>query len=227
MAVAYDSSNSGETSFSLTSTISLTVPSLSNAALVACHGTREANDITGVTYNSDALAVGKLQENDNVCGAYIWYMVNPDVGTANLVSTADEFNLWDVWVGVFSGVDQSTPIANTGGTNTFSDAPSTTISTGVASGDMAVDCGHTQNSRTWTVDGSQTERYNHDHTNASQGNTVVSTELLSGTSITMSWGLSSGDNWAQAVVVLKAAAAATPISLVFNSRRRSNTLLRR
>lgn len=211
MAVAYDSGAGGQSSFNNTFTLAYTMPSVTDGALCASFGTREANDITGVTYNGDALSIGKIQENDGVCGVYMWYMVNPDAGSFNLVGSADEFNLWDAWVNGMSGVDQSTPIAGTGGTNTFSNAPSTTVSTGIASGDLAIDVVHTQNTRTVTVDGSQTQVYNHDHTDANQGMTAVSYEAVTGSSIVMSWSLSSNDNWAHAVTVFKASGGAATV----------------
>src|SRR5688572_30457400 len=110
MAVGYDSSGFAQSSFNNTFTLSFAMPTLTDSALVAGWGTREANDITSSTYNGDALTLGKLQENDGVCTAVLWYMVAPDVGTANLVGNADEFNLWDGGAVALSGVDQSTPV---------------------------------------------------------------------------------------------------------------------
>ena len=110
------------TSTSSPATISHTTGSGSNRFLVVCVNTYHSSDpdITGITYNSVPLTQainnplsGTTEDMD------IWYLVAPSTGTNN-ISISGTFEEVASVVSTWTGVDQSTPIGETGlddGTN--------------------------------------------------------------------------------------------------------------
>ncbi len=139
MAIAYVQTTAGNTTTSGSSlTFAVTIPSGTDQVLVVatgveCSSGQQANmPITGVTFNGDALTkIRHDAESNNRNRGELWYMVNPDVATGNVVITATGSN-----VGIsggallYSGVDQSTPIDANSGTTVGASASniSTTIS---------------------------------------------------------------------------------------------------
>jgi hypothetical protein len=96
--------------------------------------------ITSVTYNGDSLTEAWDVDDANWTRNEGWYMVAPDVGTANIVVDIDNsFNCFQQAIGAttFTGVNQVTPI-DTPNTNSSSanNTPSVTISSAV--GDVVI-----------------------------------------------------------------------------------------
>jgi len=88
MAIAYDSSAKGTTT-----TSSLTFAhtcSGTNRILFVAARFYQTDKITGITYNGTAMTfINKRQDNaGNNCYIYLYYLLNPDTGTNNVVVSA-------------------------------------------------------------------------------------------------------------------------------------------
>ncbi len=96
-------------------TISYTVPAGSNQLLVvgiSLASGDAAKKISNVTYNGIALTrLIEVQSSGGDPRADIWYMVNPQQGTYNIVVTSADANKRRTGVVSFNGVNQSTPIS--------------------------------------------------------------------------------------------------------------------
>lgn len=190
MAIAIDAVSSGKTAAgaSATLTISHTVSGSNRAIIVGV----SANLATaGVTYNGVAMTQAVAQSSGGPRGA-IFYLVNPDTGTHDIVITISSAGRI-VGGGIsFTGVDISSPIGTTNSATGTSTTPSVAL-TNVPASAFVVDTGGAGN-RTWTVDASQVERWNliEDSNNVTG---VGSTEAGAGGTNTMSWTLGSSGEW--------------------------------
>jgi len=124
-------------------TWSHTVPSgFSNTILIVGTNAQDSNHanfpITGVTFNSVALTKVRSDEAAGNNRTELWYLVNPNVTTADIVVTATgTLGELQGFALTFCNVDQASPIdANNGGSGT-SGSPSVTLTT-VANGAWSV-----------------------------------------------------------------------------------------
>lgn len=92
-AIAFDATSQGSAA-SATVTISHTIGSGSNRALVvACYGNNQNQSATGVTYPKGGSATAMTSAGTTAGGSptsgdtNMWYMLNPDTGTGNIVAT--------------------------------------------------------------------------------------------------------------------------------------------
>lgn len=141
MAIAVDNTSSGRALAGTECSWSHTIGSSgANAVLYVGGGSTAgvAAAITGVTYNGDALTQFDDESGTNTRGS-VWRLMNPDVGTANVVVTYAAFQ--DEMGGCsvsLTGVDDAdpddTPVASNG--NSATD-PSNNVSS--ASGDLVLD----------------------------------------------------------------------------------------
>lgn len=97
-------------------------------------------DVTGVTYNSDALTFFGKAEHANFCQSEIWYRVAPDVATGDVVVTLSSASECGFGVLAYNGVSQSSPWRSAAAINSGSSATNSTVTpTGVVTGDVLVD----------------------------------------------------------------------------------------
>ena len=92
-------------------TISVTVGEGSNRALFFLEYIEDGSYSTSVEFNGVPLSlVFQRKTNDNAESLAVWVLASPDSGTHNIVSSgATSGKKHAVCIGVFTGVDQSTP----------------------------------------------------------------------------------------------------------------------
>lgn len=147
MAIAIDSSSEGVIGGASSLTFSHTT-SGSDRVLVVGVSVGAAMSVSTVTYNG----VGMTQANtQNMGGAvftntYLYYLVAPATGANNVViSTSGAGFIWGYGLS-FTGVDQTNPIAPTGGNTTLQAGGTTLTSTITTTVDNSRLCGIVQNS---------------------------------------------------------------------------------
>lgn len=113
-ALALDSTSYGLNGASPLTTITWahTIGAGTDRCLFVLTPISQATNVTGVTYGGTALTLSIGVANGNNKAA-ILYMINPPVGTANIVVTFDTSLAWYLAGAVsFFGVDQSVPLTN-------------------------------------------------------------------------------------------------------------------
>lgn len=132
----------------------------------------------------------------------LWRLVNPPMGTANVVVTMSSSSKTVVGAASFFGVDPTTPhgafVSNEANTNLA------TLTVPSAAGELVIDCLSVQgNAATALVGPGQTQLWN-DFTRAVGGAVVGGASTEPGAaSVTMSWSLSAVDYWVMGAVSLK------------------------
>lgn len=167
-------------------------------------------DITGVTYNGVSMTKEDDTENTNVCGVQTYSLINPATGANNVVISLGGYKLLTGVATSFSGANQTDAVEAINGSNTgYSAAPSNAVTT-ITNDAIVIDGLNCQGARTVTVGSGQTERNNSDHSDGNLGQFVISTEpKTTAGSVTMSHSWTGDDNWAQSLLVVKPAAAAS------------------
>lgn len=156
-----------------------------------------------ITYNGVALTKADAITGGESTRSEIWYLVNPPVGTYNIVwSHSASEGL--VGYGIsFNGVDQTTPVGTAlTGNNGNVAATSSTLSPTAADGDMVIDVISTDDVAV-TVGSSQTQRNNVGANGFVAGGTSTRLEQCPGTTTSMTWTFAS-DNYAHVAVSVKA-----------------------
>lgn len=99
-----------------TTPISIVNPGGSNTALVICISTQDSNDanlpVSSVTVGGSGTGVVKAlhsRDSSNDTNCEIYYKLNPDVGTQEIVVTPAGGVFQGVVAGIFSGVSQEAP----------------------------------------------------------------------------------------------------------------------
>lgn len=235
MAVAYDSAATGtrvepsqvsNPSF----TLSVTPTSTTNGILVglvawipAKGNSIEIDNIavTGMTYNGSAMTAVSgtpFSPQTGVGKIDAYYYIGTISGAHNMVVSWDDLdspgtaiNMTSCTAGVcFTGVHQTTPIAQVAHSSGILSPITTTITTASAN-NMVVDCAGmfpAVSGITIAVSGSNTQRVNQGAGSlAATTRQGVSTLQATGGSDTMSWTESVSKDWGQCVIELAAAAA--------------------
>ena len=171
------------------------------------------NDVTGVTYNGVALTL--LSALENVMRDEFWYLIAPAAGTFNIVVTFAGATREKVCHGdSYTDVHQTTPHGTVATAFANSTTPSVAVSS--AAGELVVDALAAKESdapATLTVHASQTQRGN-DSANAANAVFGATSEEAGAASVTMSWTLSSTNDWATIGVSLKPAGTAHALAAV-------------
>ncbi len=187
-------------------TVSHTTSGTGRLMLVGISGAVSSGTVavSGVTYGGVALSLVGTATAAAYQKTWIYQLVAPATGTANVVVTFSTAPNTGAVVGVmtFTGVDQSVPLGTFAGANGTSAAPSVNVSS--ASGELVFD---TVN-HYWplTVGANQTQRWNTGSGSIYGGG---SSEPGAAT-VTMSWTASGSDTWAIGAVPIKPAALACP-----------------
>ena len=120
--------------------------------------------VTGVTYNSTSLTQAAANESSGSSRnvrTEVWYLVNPPGGSSYTVSVSTSVTMQAFSLAAISltGVDQTTPVGNTG-TDTGNKASyAASISTGTADAWLIGGAGIRNGNRTWSPDSGVTEIY--------------------------------------------------------------------
>lgn len=207
MAVAFDAASTGYNSGASSLTISHTVGSGSDRALVvavACINSTDFLASATVTYGGVSMGSPVVTKSAGTGNnyVYVWALANPATGTANVVITPSGSAYLKAVVSSYTGVDQTTPVSNSAKyTSSFAPSP-VSVSITVGTDGMAVDFICVRNSgRTITPHASQTRL-------GSQINGTLSTNSGSykANATAMEWTHSGGtENVSIAIVALAAA----------------------
>ena len=195
-------------------TFSHTVPTGDNRALVVTTGHEDtARTVNSVTYGGVALTKAADQTSTNT-RATLWYLLNPAVGTANVVVTISATENLAAMALNLSGVHQTTPIGTAVGATGQSLTPSATVVS--ASGEWVVGAlatGGDANNASANV--GQTSLYN-TTTGTGGSNVRFVTDVKPGAASTnIGWTLESSKQWAAVAVPFKPAPAYTISGTVF------------
>lgn len=120
--------------------------------------------VTGVTYNGTSLTQAAANESSGSSRnvrTEVWYLVNPPGGSSYTVSVSTSVTMQAFSLAAISltGVDQTTPVGNTG-TDTGNKASyAASISTGTADAWLIGGAGIRNGNRTWSPDSGVTEIY--------------------------------------------------------------------
>jgi hypothetical protein len=170
--------------------------------------------VTGVTYGgvSMTLVPGGTSTRSGATRSELWYLLNPPAGANNVVVTLS--GSADVRAGAtsYTGVNQSTPFGTAASATGDSSTASVNVSS--AAGELVVDHASLESTSAYfTVGAGQTLRYashGSDGSGGSNNNAPIGGSSEPGAAtVTMSWSLSSGKDWAIVAVPLKPASAST------------------
>jgi len=207
MAIAVDGTATENISIQTNASWSHTVTSNTNGLLIVAIAI-DSDTVSGVTYNGDPMTEVVAIDRSGVETVYIYSLKIPDTGN-NTVQVTNTNGYCGGFSMSFTGVDQTTPIENTG-TATGSASPITQSINTTTDGAIVLDCYCSDDFvRTFTVGADQTERWKHT-ANVVAGGGSTEPKASAG-AVTMSWTISSSETWAQAAVVIKPAGAGATI----------------
>jgi len=120
--------------------------------------------VTGVTYNGTSLTQAAANESSGSSRnvrTEVWYLVNPPGGSSYTVSVSTSSTMLGCSLAAISltGVDQSSPVGNTGTDTGNKSAYAASISTGTADAWLVGGAGLRNGNRTWSPDSGVTEIY--------------------------------------------------------------------
>jgi hypothetical protein len=169
-------------------------PGADRLLLVGSHIASKAYTTGSVTYAGKALTqidteVEAATPGED-CNSTLWYLVNPPVGTANVVSYLEEITTdrpMAVWAMSFTGVNQTTPLGKRSSAFGITLATSASVSVASAVGELVVDnyCMAITPPGSLAAGASQTERIRQDAP-SNDLRAAASTEPGSA-SVTVSW----------------------------------------
>lgn len=188
MAITLGNSSSGSVNFGGSITQSHVVGAGNDRILVVgVIVTSSADKVSGITYGGVALTRLRAETGGN--RTYLYYLLNPAVGTANIVTSLFTSDCDGVAIAQsFANVDQSTPfLSDNGGVGTFVSSPNAISLTNDIDG-YAIDiigCGPTQPN--FTIGSGQTQVAKLDNGGSAFGAMSVKAAASS-----MSWSFSDG-----------------------------------
>lgn len=189
-----------------TKTWSHAVPNGNNRLLLVSFAFAENNKtVSSVTYNGVNLAfAGRSAVNQ---GVEIWSLVNPPVGTANIIATWSSGEDCVLWSASFTNVNQTSPLGLFQAANGQSLTPGMTVSTDV--GNAVVDVLSAEGSAITQTPGTGQTIIASGATGTGGSNARgAGSYKAAGTSTTMSWTLGASKKWDLGVVTVN---AATPV----------------
>ena len=191
-------------------TFSYTVSAGSDRILIVGANVESSTRYTqSVTYNSIALTkvTSLLSGAGPNCETSLWYLVNPPVGTFNIVATTQATKDLSGIAMSFTGVHQTTPFRDTSQVGGTGNAASVGVTTVV--GDLAADvvCQGDATLGTIAVGAGQTLRDSATASGVFRG--AGSTEPGNGGTVTMSWSFTLSPTYAQIAVALRASSVTT------------------
>lgn len=212
MAITLDAASalaSTTSSGDLPLTFNHTVSSGSDRLLVvAVMGRSIGMTVTGITFNGDALTLGKAVDAD-FNQAEIWYLLNPDVATGSVVVTqnAGTFVYVAAYAISFFGVTQTSPEDDDDSNNVNATSISLPALTTVTDACVVVDAvSQNAGGLTMTEETNRTQQVN-----STPSGTVASSMILTKSpagSVTMEWTSGSAQQCMVGVAFKPAAAAA-------------------
>lgn len=223
-AITFDASSTklvnGFRTGTVVATTSLTVGSVNpNPILVMCADVWQdvggVGAVTGASWKGVALTKVVTSTRSTSMAVECWYLLNPStgVGVASATFTGATDEIKYIW-SVFDGVDQTSPIDATS-TNTGAVANATTTITTKSDNAMLFESISLFGTATMTQHTGSTLIWK-DNTNATDGGATYKLVPATG-SANMGWTWSGNNDWAEAVVSLKAAVSTPSTPLPSNA----------
>ena len=186
--------------------INVVVPAGSSEMLLVGVTFNPGSTVSGITYGGKTLTLVKGAGDGTYDRAEVWQLLNPTVGTTNLVITFAS-SATDISVGalVFNGVNQTTPFSamSTNGGN--STTPSVTIAS--ATGDEVFNLIASRSATSGTTTGSGQVRYWSLPSTGGGYTSLGAASIAPGAgSVTNSWTTPSGTYWSSIAVSIQPAA---------------------
>ncbi len=205
MAIVVGASSTAFNTVPATSlTLSHTVASGDARILVVNVATKGGDLASGVTYGGVTLTKVMSVASGTVVGTSLWRLVNPVVGTADLVATLTASNVIAIGATSYTGVHQTTPLGTAVGGSANSATASVVVSS--AANELVVDGVASLNDASIAVGAGQTLRYRAGATGASFSPVSTSSTEPGAASVTMSWSLPGAQPfWAIVAVPIKPA----------------------
>lgn len=216
-AITLHASSSAHSSFANSVTFALDCGSATDRGVVVFISNRNTAEITGVTYNGDALTMEADSLNSGVAGHVIYARPAADSGSNNVVVSNSNFRLHTAYATCLAGTDQTDIVEASEITGGFGGTISDSI-TSLTDGAWLMSGVNRQGAGAFTPDAGETELYDQDNSDGSLGQTAVSYfEKSTAGAETIGWTLSSSDNAQMATVAVKPSASAptTPASCTF------------
>ena len=198
----------GNSSSSLTTGASLTwshtVGSGDNGYLIVSIAYKSKNtSVTSVTYGGTALTLlgGTTFSGGDDTRAEMWYLKIPATGTDNVVVNLSASSDFVAGATNYYNVDQTTPTGSVVGATGSGGTPSVTVAS--AANELVIDTLAQRSVTTGTVGAGQAEAFQQSTGGGGTNQWGSSSREAGEASVTMSWNMSGGSEWALAAVALK------------------------
>ena len=207
--------SSGFATGGTTVTVSHTVGSSANRIMLVGVSTRNrfinvpaVGDITdNCAYNSIPMVYHGTEQSDNDAITYIFYLVDPPTGTANVVVTFNGNlggnNAGIVGVVTYANVDPLDPVGTYASSAGNSISPSLSVTSAI--NQVVFDVISVNNQNITAAGGGQTSRWNINSGGNVRG--AGSTKAGSASSTTMTWAIAGSTRWSMSGVAIKAISA--------------------
>ncbi|MBX3010174.1 MAG: DUF11 domain-containing protein [Caldilineaceae bacterium] len=170
-----------------------------------------ATTVSSVTYGGTSLTlVGSISESGSRVRSYLYSLLAPPTGTANVVVTLSSSATRPLYAGAttFTGVNQSAPLGTYASYRSGTSVTSTSLAVTSASGELVYDAvavdGESNSNIALTVGSNQTARWT---TNSTNYLSAGSSTKAGATSTTMAWSWSSSNQYVIGAVPIKPAPA--------------------
>lgn len=203
-AISITATSSTHTSYVNSVTYALNCTGATNSGVLVFISNRTLGDITGVTYNSDAMINDVQALNNNVVGHEVWSRTAADIGNYNVVISNSQFRLHTTYAICLSGTDQTALVEATTSVATGFSTAVTGVATSSTDGAWIFSGLNTQGTRTIAPDSGETELYDSDNSDGNLGQTGVSYfEKATAGAETLGWSWTTNDNYAMMLAVAK------------------------
>jgi len=207
VGVVVQNVTSTSTTSSTTINLSHTINVSDNRLLLVGISLRDRT-VNSITYGGVAMTLVGTANRSSDSRVYIYRIVNPPIGTANVTVTLSGSPGKGAVVGAisYSGVNQSTPLGAFASGNADSNNPSIAVPS--ASGDLVFDVLSDRITSAISPGAGQTTHWN---PTSGEIRGAASTELASSSSTTMSWTVAKG-KWCMGGVAIKPAAVVNNVT---------------
>lgn len=202
-AITLSGTSSVHSSYSNSVTFALNCTGATDPGVMVFLSNRTLGNVTGVTYNGDALTSQVEALNTNVTGNEIWSRTGADIGSYNVVISNANFELHTAYATCLSGTNQTSLVeATTTVANGFSSSVTGSV-TSLTDGAWIMTGINVQTNNALTPDGGETELFDEDNPDGNLGRTGVSyLEKASAGSETMGWSFTN-DNYSMVLASVK------------------------
>lgn len=214
MAITVSSATIGSSAGTSSLSFAHTVGSGINLLLVLISHSRGADSISGVTFNGDAMT--RATHSASNVGAYIYYLLSPDVATGNVVVSVSAGTDRGIVAGAVNvTTPEASPIGAVGTNSGVSGDTSVTVTTTRANSYVFDATTYLNTTTDFVKGGSQTELVNQNRTGTAQGERAgASYQVATATGdYTNTWNPTESTQWNACAVEIKDSLPSGPANL--------------